>query len=127
MTLGRRLRTFLVGFGMGLIMVYFMFGDRMGDWFPENRIKQRLDYFPMMVGNEVGCLLDCHNIHDSIIKQVFITGEVLLSESEPRSIPNPIYLLESEDKSFKIKCEAKDSTETIVLDFIPTIGKECDC
>ena len=127
MTLGKRVRTYLVGFAMGLIMVYFLFGDRMGDWMPESRIKQRLSIYPMSMKPKTKCLIDCHLINDSIILETLISGEVLMSESQPRNKPNPIYTVEAQDKSFKVKFEAVDTTKTELLDFIPKEMKECDC
>ena len=35
-----RLKFYLIGFGLGVFFIYFLFNDREWDWLPENKVKK---------------------------------------------------------------------------------------
>ena len=47
-----RLKFYLVGFILGLFLVFFLFKDREWDWLPENKIKKFLLANPIKINIE---------------------------------------------------------------------------
>ena len=48
-----RIKYFLVGLSIGVILVYFMFGNRGCSWLPENRVKNMIGEKEIVVGDSV--------------------------------------------------------------------------
>ena len=107
-----RLKFYLVGFILGLFLVYSLFNDREWDWLPENKIKKFLLANPIKINIEKSEVL---NLNESFSKKVFdvvINGNVLFSKSETKT-DTKNYFLESKidsliDQQIKIN-EKKNS------------------
>ena len=77
----KRLKFYLIGFILGLILVYGIFKDRSWDWLPENKIKKFLLENPIKINYNKKEL----NLSNQLSKKIFdviINGKVNFSKSE---------------------------------------------
>ncbi len=44
-----RLKFYLIGFGLGLFLIYSLFKDREWDWLPENKVKKFILETPLKI------------------------------------------------------------------------------
>jgi hypothetical protein len=104
-----RLKFYLVGFILGLFLVYSLFKNREWDWLPKNKIKKFLLTNPIKINIEKSEVL---NINEDFSKKVFdviINGNILFSKSETKTnIKN--YFLESNNDTISIDISFDDST-----------------
>ena len=104
-----RLKFYLVGFILGLFLVYSLFNDREWDWLPENKIKKFLLINPIKINIEKSEVL---NINESFSKKVFdivLNGNVLFSKSKTKT-DTKNYFLESKNDTISIDISFNDST-----------------
>ena len=108
-----RLKYFLVGFGIGLIAVFFFFKDRGWDWLPGNRVTKFILTNPMEIDENFLLLLHENNIKTDLLFDVIENGSVLFSESETKErIKN--YKLELDTFKLTILVSFEDSSSTII-------------
>ena len=48
----KRLKYYLIGFGLGLFLVFFLFKDRSWSWLPENRVLDFISSHPILVNKD---------------------------------------------------------------------------
>ena len=80
-TLKRRLLYYGIGFGVGLIFVFFFFSNRGCSWLPENRIKDLLAQKIIFVSEQNSEVLDKLKIDESEIKKYIANADVYFSKS----------------------------------------------
>jgi hypothetical protein len=78
----RRLRLYGVGFGLGLIMVFFFFRNRGCTWLPENRVKNTIMGKVLVVSENNQRLLDQHHLTDSTIVKFLDDGSISFGSSK---------------------------------------------
>jgi len=130
MTFWRRLRTYLVGVGLGLIMVYVIFGDReLNTWTPQKRILTAIDSSDVTISERAICQLACLDFADTTWKEIQRMAEVNFSESNTDKKPCPIYHLESKWKAedYLLIWKVCESDEKVELLGISKEGKKCAC
>lgn len=130
MTFGRRLRTYLIGVGLGLLMVYIFFGDRdISSWTPEGRVLTTIDSSTMIISERAKCQMMCLELNDSAIYKIQDFASVNFSESSTRKKPCPVYKLEStwKEKKYKLIWEVCENAEEVTLSSILKEGKKCSC
>ncbi|MDA8670532.1 hypothetical protein N9L60_06210, partial [Flavobacteriales bacterium] len=89
-----RLKFYLVGFILGLFLVYSLFNDREWDWLPENKIKKFLLANPIKINIEKSEALYLNESFSKKVFDVVINGNVLFSKSETKT-DTKNYFLES--------------------------------
>ena len=70
---GRRLFIYMIGFGLGCIMVWVMFykdGDR-ASWLPEDRVLEFLADTEVVISDDLKCQLACENIPATCLDSTF--------------------------------------------------------
>jgi len=83
-----RIKFYLIGFGMGIIAVAFMFGKRGCAWLPENRVKNSIFENEIIYGDSIKDLMYCSNISSENIYDLLDSGgDVDFSESIPNESP----------------------------------------
>lgn len=130
MTFGRRLRTYLVGFGLGLLMVYVFFGDRdLSSWTPEGRVLIAIDSSTMIISERAKCQMKCLILSDSSIYKIQEEAEVNFSESSTRKEPCPVYNIESiwKEGNYKLIWEVCENVEEVTLLSVLKDDKKCAC
>ncbi len=86
----RRLRMFMVGIVLGLVLVVFLFNDRMDSltgWLPNSRVLLRLQLTEAAFTPEALCLLTCHGLDTSHVRTVKYQGDVRFKYSDTHSEP----------------------------------------
>ena len=111
-TIGRRVKYYLIGLGMGLVVTFFIFGNRGCSWLPENRVKTQIESSAIVRTDSMKCILACNDISDDFIYELVKNGEVLFSESQVRNEPK-VYVIEYEDIKLHFAIE-EDSVVAIV-------------
>ncbi|MFT7613356.1 MAG: hypothetical protein ACI9J3_002329 [Parvicellaceae bacterium] len=82
MKIGRRLRVYMVGVGMGLMAAYFMFGTRSCDWTPGNRVINLIEHSQISISDFKACEMKCYGLTKTDLFHVINDGEVSFSESK---------------------------------------------
>ena len=93
----RRLRIYGLGFGVGLIMVFFFFRNRGCAWMPENRVKNTFMGKVLVISEANQQIFDKHNLSDSMIVSFLNDGSVDFGASKKQG----------DVKVYKIKKEVK--------------------
>lgn len=126
MKIWKRLRLFLVGFGFGLILLYFFYKDKAFDnWLPENRIKHHLSQVEIIQSPLAKCQTKCLDIADSTIQNYIQTGEIIFSESQTKRKPCPIYYFKCEN-DIVLRIEYCEENGKLVEVIKPNGNCECN-
>src|SRR5690606_12764927 len=114
----RRLKLFLIGFGIGLLMVVFFFGERselLTNWLPNARVIDRLQASTEEISPKALCQFECYNIEKDSLKSLIGRGDINFKESLTQQNPL-IYRVEIENydqKSYGFYFSAADSSATL--------------
>lgn len=126
----RRIRLYLVGFVLGLILVGFIYKGR-GCKMPSSVKLEELCAQQKIYSEKAKCQLQCLAITESKLNQSLENGKINYDESDVRKEPYGYYTIESvlEAKdSIKVLIEDKDSVSSIVSLNHPALKeKGCDC
>ena len=134
--LGRRFFFYLIGFGLGCVLVWAMFyrNSSRPAWMPEGRVLEFLEQHEIQISNDLKCKLDCYTIpHDFMDEAFWKAAEVNFKESATERKPCPEYKITSslpDGNKFVIYVEACETDETATLRSIthlPEIEMDCDC
>ena len=95
---GKRLFYYLVGFGLGCVLVWAMFyrnGDRPA-WMPEGRVLEYLETVEVEVSDELKCKLICYGIPENFMNEDFwAKATVDFKASDVEHEPCPEYKITS--------------------------------
>lgn len=98
-TWGRRLKYYGIGFGIGLIFVFFFFKNRGCSWLPENRVKNSILDRLVVVSDETATKLESKGIDHEELIQVLNDGDVVFSESKKEG-DSKVYVIERNDVKY---------------------------
>lgn len=90
MKFARRLRSFLIGVGLGCILVVFFFHDRLNlltDWLPNERVLVRLQMTEAAYTPEAMCRLECLGLDTADVSLLKREGNVRFKLSDTRTEP----------------------------------------
>lgn len=130
MTFWRRLRTYLIGVGLGLLIVYLIFGDReLNSWTPQKRVLTAIDSSEVTISERAICQLTCLKMNEADWKKVQQKASVNFSESSTKKKPCPVYKLESNylDSDFVLMWKVCEKDEKVDLLSITKKGADCKC
>ena len=126
----QRLMRYLVGVFIGLLFVVFFFGDRnwLG-WTPDQKILYHIRETKQALPDQVKCQLECYDFKSADIDSLFVHGDVLLSESNTKSMPRNYIIVSPKNFEPQMRVEVSSGEfEAYVLD---VAGKEemrkCPC
>lgn len=129
--MGRRVRIYLFGFGLGLVAVFFMFrgGCNNYNYLPEDRILAELRGQPLNVSERMDCLLKCNDVQEWDIKFLLEEGSINMGESNPRSTPRDYVVEGTTDtgKKLSIRFQSADAHTTPVNIIKPHSATSCKC
>jgi hypothetical protein len=126
----RKIRVYLVGVFLGIIMVYFMLikGKKrdFSFWLPSERVLEELRRKKPDTDSLMLCYINCNAINSSEFEEALNSSEVLFDESNTKEYPKT-YTLFFEQKNIKLIYELhKDKSVLKKVYFID--GKiNCDC
>lgn len=117
----------MFGFGLGLLFVYGVFGERdVTYWLPERKILTAIDSSQVSISKTALCQLDCNGFSEKDIPGLMKDADINFSESETRKKPCPVYHITTHnEKYFMIweVCEPEEKVELLSFD----AGKRCSC
>lgn len=128
MTFWRRFRLYLVGVGLGLLLVFIFFGQRdWTSWTPEGRVLTAIDSSAQSFSERAICQLNCLNIDSTMVFSIQKEASVDFSESSPRKKPCPVYRLRSEyaEEQYVLVWKVCENDEQVELMSIMKPGKVC--
>lgn len=126
----RRLRIYLIGFGLGLILVYLFFGrDDSRDldiWTPEQRILEAIRQDTLFLRSEkLACFQSCLQMSDSMLLALFTDSEN--KSLNPGGNPYRYWIkLEKGDDHFEAVVE-KDSVQKHNLIYLKDLNNKTPC
>jgi len=130
MNLRQRLFRYLTGVLIGLLFVFFFFGNRScTDWMPNKRVLKRLSETELIVSRKARCQMDCMQLNDEDIRFIISNGNVDFKASDTESIPLR-YILDvqrDENKSYRMEFIAADSTSTLDEVSLKGFSGNCNC
>lgn len=124
MTFAKRLRYYIIGFGMGILVCFAIFGQRGCDWTPSNRVLKQIATSQILITDSVRCILAENKIEEDEIFKVLNNGSVIFSESKTHQVPK-YYVLEEENEKFRIGFVVRNDSVS-VIDGVPK-GKQGKC
>ena len=131
MTLFQRFKRYLFGVLLGLILVYFFFGDRgevLTAWMPNERVLKRLRETKLILPDSVQCQLKCFQLDTTAVSTLLDEGDVLFAESDTQSEPK-VYRVQFEQRTppLELTFSCTDSTSTVVDLSAMGAGSDCPC
>lgn len=130
MTFWRRFRLYLVGVGLGLLLVFIFFGSRdLTAWFPEGRVLTTIDSSSQSYSERALCQLKCLSLDTKSFQNIQAVASVDFSESNTRKKPCPVYTLNSEfeDRKYQMIWKVCENEEEVELLSLIKIGQACNC
>jgi len=113
----KRLRTYLIGVLLGVILVILFFKDRVSvltSWLPANRVKIELVEANLTIDSLVKAQTACLNWTTEDWKRQFLNCDVNFSDSEVQQQPRR-YILEFEnDTLLKLEVSIQDTTAVVL-------------
>jgi hypothetical protein len=120
----RRLRYYLVGFSLGAMMVYAMFGTRGCDWTPTNRVKSAFKMCDIAISEAKLCEMNCHGIDKQVVFDLIQKGKVNFKDSRTQTeVKN--YILYNKTHKIGFDLNLQDSL-AVVTDFYG-YTTQCSC
>jgi len=123
MKLSNRIKYYLLGFSLGLILVFFIFGTRGCEWLPNNRVLKSISSSQLYISQKNKCLLDCNSSIEKVF-HLIEKGDVDFSKSLTNNRVREYYI-EHEGMKLMIAIDPNDSTSTIITTNSPS--KNCEC
>ncbi|CAN5142438.1 hypothetical protein BH09BAC5_BH09BAC5_26250 [soil metagenome] len=136
MNWGRRIRLYLVGFGIGIFICWMMFfrngGRDLSGWLPGSRVLKFIGLSrSISADSALLCKMKCEGISTEDIRKATIDGDVDFSKSQTDKVPDKEYdvklKVKGKDLEFYFSTNMKDSTVKILQIYPPLDGTKCDC
>lgn len=130
MSFWRRFRLYLLGVGLGLILVMIFFGSRdWTSWTPESRVLTAIDSSSVELSERAKCQLRCLNLEQADLTKIQANGKVDFSESNVEAKPCPVYRINSrfKERDYQLIWEVCESAEEVQLLNLIKLGHTCNC
>jgi hypothetical protein len=124
MKIGRRVRVYLVGVGMGLIATYFMFNGRGCEWMPGKRVLSSIEDSQLVISEFRACQMDCYGLSSQDVFNAVNRGSVLFSESET-SGPIKNYVVADDKCKITFALNTADSISEVLR--FHEFNEKCAC
>jgi hypothetical protein len=124
MTFARRFRYYLIGVGIGFILVFFIFRGKGFSWLPGNRVLISLQESTLFTTPYQDCLMNCYSISKQEVFDLLENGNVNFKKSNTREELKE-YLLEND--RFSVSFIRLNDTIARLNQIQGSIGKDCDC
>ena len=126
MSFWKRLRVYLLGLGIGSLMVLFFFGDRgCGGWLPGNRVKTSIMETTFVTSDRINCKLYCNEFTAESIANLVVRGSVNFEKSKTKENPRE-YLIEYENKQLMFSVPIDSGENVFIVDNFENKCPDCD-
>lgn len=98
----RRLKFYGLGFGIGMIFVFFFFQNRGCTWLPSNRVKNTILGRVVVVNDNQQSVLKKNGITNKVIVQFLNDGDVAFGESKKQGNPQ-VYSIRRDIKGKEVE------------------------
>lgn len=127
----KRLKFYLIGVGIGSLIVFGMFGRRddiQCSYFPEARTLKSIGEKELFASEKANCQYACAGYDSTVIKDLLVSGDVDFGKSETKKSDCNVYYVSTENKGKSVVAyfENCDSTATILKFDLP-VTLSCDC
>lgn len=89
----RRLKLYGIGFGIGLVCVFFFFRNRGCNWLPENRVKSSIIERVILVHEDEIVAYKKLGLKESALKEMILNADISFSDSKKKGEPKAYKLL----------------------------------
>jgi hypothetical protein len=136
MTWGRRIKLYLIGFGLGIFICWLMFfrngGRDLSGWLPGSRVLKFIALSKNIdADSSMRCKLKCEGITTDDIRKATIDGDVDFGKSQTDKEPYHEYdvklTVKGKAMEFYFATNTKDSTARILQVYPPLDGTKCGC
>ena len=122
-----RLKYYLIGAGLGTLMVMSIFKDRnITSWTPKNRVLSEISELPMHLNDRENCLLNCLDLNVDSLKSIIGAGSVDFSESDVSNEKKRQYQLSFESEKIE-GARVEIRADSVVLINLHLSSASCDC
>lgn len=110
MKFNKRLRLYLVGVGIGVLLSFIIFDGRGCEWLPSNRVLDAIQNSKIVISERDKCIAECEGISADEIYSLIESGDVNFGESDVR-VRN--YKITDGDLTLFIKLSEFDTVSSI--------------
>lgn len=126
MSFWRRVRLYILGLGIGSLMVLFFFGDRgCGGWLPANRVKTSIMESILLTSEYTDCKLQCNEFTKEKIQDLIVKGSVNFKESKTKTDPRE-YKINYEQDTLWFSVSTNPDEPVFILDYFEKDCAQCD-
>ncbi len=125
MTFFQRLRVYLIGFGLGIVLTFFLFRNRGCEWTPGNRVLAQIGSSEILLSDSIKCVLKENGYDEDIIFETLKKGEVNFGESKTHEEPK-FYLIESEEGKIKLGFIVKNDSVNLLSEIRGVKKGKCE-
>ncbi len=126
MSFWKRIRVYAIGFGLGLVMTSYFFGDRGGcNILPGNDVKKNIMTTKFNTSNYIDCKLVCNDFTAESIVEIITEGAVYFKESNVQSNPRE-YVLKLKGKKLVFAVDPAHYDPTYFMDDFENECPQCD-
>ncbi len=126
MSFWKRIRVYIIGVGIGSLMVLFLFGDRgCGGWLPGNRVKTSIIESIFETSDLIDCKLTCNGFTKEKVEDLILKGIVLFKQSKTDTDPRE-YIIEHESKQLTFAVPVDSEYPIYLIDNFKENCTECD-
>lgn len=111
----RRLKFYGIGFGIGLIAVFLIFGNRACNWGPKQRIKNSIKERIIVLNERNDSIRKRNGISDAELISHIEDGDIFFNRSKTEN-PLRVYHFESESENFNVTIPENSFLSEIVFE-----------
>lgn len=125
MNFKQRLFRYLIGFGIGVVVVFIMFPDHDWlSWTPGKRIMQIVREAEFSTAESAQCELSCLGLNESAVTDMRNQGKVDFKNSDTKSSPKK-YLISHGENEFTVLIGTEDTPKVQLVKI--TGNATCNC
>ena len=123
-----RLKYYLIGVFLGILMVLAIFKDRkLTSWTPQNQVKKEIEEKNLKIDSLVLCRFNCAGYEDmTSVKGLLISGSVDFSNSDVKNHEKRMYHLTFKDSDV-LSSDLIFSKEVIEIKSVELTKTSCNC
>lgn len=121
-----RLKYYLIGVGLGILLVLAIFKDRnVTSWTPQNRVLRRIQAQPLELNDTASCLLSCIGQDTVYVKSILENADVNFDKSDVRN-GQKSYVIEVADSTI-ISMVVTILEKSNRIDAMKVVEIDCSC